>query len=309
MRLVFFGTPDFSVPSLEALHRSRHEVAGVVTQPDRPKGRGLKPGTPPVKQAALQYNLPILQPHDLLEERFLEELAVLQGELFIVVAYRILPPEVFELPLKGTINLHASLLPKYRGAAPIQWAIMNGDKDTGVTTFFIEKHVDTGQWLLQAVTDIREDDTAGTLHDRLADIGADLLVETVNRIEQNTIKPKAQHGEATKAPKILPEHCRIDWMQPARRIMNQIRGLSPSPGAYTFLQKKRIKIYKGSVLADDKKSTHNKGEIISARDGQFIVQTGEHCIKILELQIEGKKRMSADEFLRGCKLSEGTILE
>ena len=308
MRIVFFGTPDFSVPSLQALHKSRHQVAGVVTQPDRPKGRGLKPGISPVKQAAVKYELPLLQPEDLMAGHFQQELAKWQGELFVVVGYSILPPEVFEMPEKGTINLHASLLPKYRGAAPIQWSIMNGDKETGVTTFYIEKKVDTGNWLLQARTDIHDDDTAGTLHDRLADMGAKLLVETVNQIEQGSIEAKIQQGTVTSAPKIQPQHCIINWMWPAQKIVNQIRALSPLPGAYTFYKNKRIKIYGSSVLENEKQASFQQGEVVSTADARIIVQTGRHHLQIQELQAEGKKRMSAKEFLRGHTIPEGTIL-
>ena len=300
MRIVFMGTPDFALPSLDALIASPHEIVGVVTQPDRPKGRGLQVIAPPVKIKALEQGLSVFQPFDLKDPEFLGALRQLNADCFAVVAYRILPPVVYEMPPKGCVNLHTSLLPKYRGAAPIQWAIFNGDTETGVTTFFIEKSVDTGAWIFQERTRIHPEDNAGTLHDRLAEMGGKLLLKTMDAIESGQVVCHPQTGEPTPAPKITPEHCRINWNRPAEAICNQIRAFAPAPGAVTQISGKRIKLFVASVLKEDV-AQMSPGTIVRI-DDRIHVQTGQHILTIRELQSEGKKRMSASDFLRGASL-------
>ena len=301
MRIVLMGTPAFAIPSLGELIRSTHEVAGVVTQPDRPRGRGLRLGASPVKAEAQKEGLFVLQPEDLNDPEFLESLGRLRGECFVVVGFRILPPAIFEMPPKGTVNLHASLLPQYRGAAPIQWAIINGEKKTGVSTFFIQQKVDTGDLILQEEVSIGEEETAGELHDRLAELGARLLLRAVDLIAEGCVTSVPQRGIPTPAPKIQPDHCRIDWNQTAIRIVNLVRGLSPYPGAFTFWNGKRIKVYRASV--GDGRGGGKPGEIVRASDEGIVVQTGDGTVCIRELQVEGKKRISAAEFLRGYGVS------
>ena len=303
------GTPEFAVPSLRKLAvESSHRVVGVVTPPDRPKGRGLRVACSPVKIEALERGLPIFQPDDLLQSDFLSRLRTWGGDCFVVVGFRILPPEIFEMPPKGTINLHASLLPKYRGAAPIQWALMNGDENTGVTTFFIERRVDTGDLILQKSVSIRRDEAAGELHDRLAIVGADLLLETLDLIEQGRVKPVPQRGEPSRAPKILPEHCLIDWRRHAEAIVNQIRALSPRPGAFTTWGGKRLKVFRGVAMEDEGVETSRPGRVAAASEEGILVETPKGLVSVLELQPEGKRRMSAEVFLRGYGLSAGTVL-
>ena len=230
MRVVYMGTPDFAVPSLEALIlQSRHEVVGVVTSPDRPKGRGLKVVSPPIKQVALEYGLPLWQPERMRDSDFVEALRVLNPDLFLVVAFRILPDEILKIPTFGAANLHPSLIPKYRGAAPIQWAVMNGEKETGVTTFLIERKMDAGHIICQDVVTIGHEETGGDLYERLSRIGAALVLRTVDLIENGDICPEPQKGVITMAPKISKEDGRIDWSHSASVIHNKIRGLNPFP--------------------------------------------------------------------------------
>ncbi len=309
MKIVFMGTPEFALPSLETLHNSSHKLVSVVTVPDKPVGRGRKVQASPVKRLALDYGLPVLQPADLKAPKFLEELQKLEADLFVVVAFRILPPEVFELPPKGTINLHASLLPKYRGAAPINWAIINGETETGLTTFFIQEKVDTGEIIFQKKVSIGEDETAGELHDRLARLGGEVVLETVDLIEEGKAQPSHQEGEVTKAPKITKELCQINWKQSNRAIRNLIRGLSPNPGAYTFLNGKILKVL-DSKPVDDTKDGRQPGKIVNvdSKAGFIEVAAGKGHLRVTEVQSEGKRRMSASEFLRGHSLREGEIL-
>jgi methionyl-tRNA formyltransferase len=309
MRIVFMGTPEFAVRSLQKLHQSSHHLVGVVTQPDRPKGRGRQLAASPVKQEAMHLGLPIFQPERLKDPEFLDWLKARNADCFIVVGFRILPPEVFEIPPKGTVNLHASLLPKYRGAAPIQWALINGEKKTGVSTFFIERKVDTGDLILQEGIPIGPDETAGQLHDRLAEVGADLLVKTADLVDQGPVRRIPQEGTPTPAPKILPENCQIDWTLPAERIVNLIRGLSPIPGAFTRWDEKRLKILRASSDKTSVSQLSKPGRVAVAAGGDIIVEAGTGSVRIHELQIEGKKRMEAKEFLRGRSLAVGTMFE
>lgn len=309
MNLVFMGTPEFAVPSLQALHRSRHLITAVVTVPDKPAGRGRQLRPSAVKVAALQLGLPILQPDDLHGSEFHDQLAALQADLFFVVGFRILPEAIFTMPPHGTVNLHASLLPKYRGAAPINWALIQGDTETGVTTFFIEKSVDTGNILLQAALPVDETMTAGDLHDQLATLGAELAVRTVDGLEDGTLKATAQTGEITKAPKLTKDLGSIDWQAPAENVHNLIRGLSPFPGCYTTLKDKTIKLLRSRVVSREGKSA-DPGTILKlGKNGPLEVQTGDGIVELMEVKPEGKKAMSAGEFIRGYRVEAGQRFE
>lgn len=306
MRIVFMGTPEFAVASLRKLHQSSHDILAVVTACDKPAGRGQKTRYSAVKNYALDSGLALLQPESLKDAMFHSELEKLQAELFVVVAFRILPPEVFDMPAKGTINLHASLLPKFRGAAPINWAIINGEKKSGVSTIFIEKSVDAGDLILQQEVDISDSDTAGTLHDKLALLGADLLLKSIDLIERGTAPRHEQQGEVTRAPKLSREMCEIDWQKSATAIRNLVRGLNPAPGAFTRLEGKVVKIYAVGV-ADGPAPGAESGEILDAdaKTGLLRVAAGEGSVIVQELQLEGKRKMRTRDFLAGHKLSAG----
>lgn len=309
MRLIFFGNPKFALPSLNKLASSSHEIACVVTSPDRPSGRGRKLRPPEVAVKAKELGLPLVQVEKLKDKDFLEKISSFAAALFVVVAFRILPPQLFEIPPHGAINLHASLLPKYRGAAPINWAIMRGEKATGVTTFQIKKRVDTGDVLLQKEVPIHLDDDYDSLYERLSQTGADLLVETVDRIERGDIEPVSQDpSEATSAPKLTPEHGEIDWSRPAAEIRDQIRGLSSKPGAYTFRDGDKLKIYRSEPV-EAAKPGYTPGRIVdnSATNG-LVVAAGDVWLKLLEVQPAGKQRMKADDYLRGNPPKSGEVL-
>ena len=309
MRLVFMGTPEFAVPSLRTLAKSSHSVVGVVTQPDRPKGRGLQLAASPVKKEAIRLGIPVVQPENVKDLEFLERLRRWEGVCFAVVGFRILPPEVYEMPPRGTVNLHASLLPEYRGAAPIQWVLINGEKRTGVTTFFIERKVDTGDLILQEEVSIGQEETAGELHDRLALVGAGLLLRTMDRIEQGRVERIPQKGTPTRAPKILPEDCEIDWSQPAERIVNLVRGLSPRPGAFTLWEGKRLKILRASVSQEGNKTVSRQpGRIVGVSEEGIVVEGGKGRVCIREIQVEGRRRMEVEAFLRGHPISLNRVL-
>lgn len=309
MRIVFMGTPVFALPSLESILKSKHQIAGVVTQPDRPKGRGLKLSASPVKELAEKNSLKVLTPVDLKSDEFYDELSELGPDLIAVVAFRILPERVFSLPPSGTINLHASLLPKYRGAAPINWTIIKGEKLTGITTFFIQKKVDRGEIILQREVEISAEETFGELSLKLSRVGAEILLETIDLIERGEVKSYPQNNsEASSAPKITEEICKIDWSESAEKINNLIRGLSPHPGAFTYFRDRLLKIYKAEIESDEISSAE-LGKIIQAdqRKG-LLVQTQKGILKLKELQLEGKKRLSAEEFLRGSRIVIGERL-
>lgn len=296
MKIVFMGTPDFAIPSLKKLLESKHEVVAVVTTPDKERGRGQKITFTPVKQFALDNNIPVLQPQKLKDEEFISGLKKNNADLFVVVAFRILPKEVFTLPVKGSFNLHASLLPKYRGAAPIQWAIINGEKETGVTTFALENKVDTGNVYIQEKIVIEDSDDFGTLHDKLSSMGAEVVLRTVDLIESGNYNMLPQNDAlASPAPKITKEITEIDWRKPAADIKNLIKGLSPSPGAFFTFNKKIIKIYKANVVDSDF-LVPGKIEITKK---SLVISCGSKALEIVELQLEGKKRLSVEEFLRG----------
>ncbi len=305
MKVVFFGTPEFAARTLKKVLLSRHRIAGVVCGPDRRKGRGQKIVYPEVKTLALEKGLNILQPEDLNDEGFLRELMDFDADFFCVVAFRILPEEVFEMPPRGCVNLHASLLPKYRGAAPINWAIINGETETGLTTFFIRKKVDTGDILLQRKIAIEPEETFGELHDRMADLGGDLLIETMDKIEIGDCEASEQkNSEATKAPKIYPELGKIEWNKPKNIIHNLVRGLSPKPAAYSYYGGNKIYILKTRV--DENKERANPGEVIYA-DGKkgLIVGCGEGALEIVQIKPESRKAISGAEFVRGHRIEKG----
>ncbi|MXZ74980.1 MAG: methionyl-tRNA formyltransferase [Gemmatimonadetes bacterium] len=310
MRVVYMGTPAFAVPSLEALiSRPEHEVAGVVTGPDRPKGRGLKTAPTPVKETALRHGIPLWQPEKLRNPGFLDALRSLDAGLFVVVAFRILPDELLAIPPGGTINLHPSLLPRYRGAAPIQWAVISGDEVTGVTTFLVERRVDTGDILCQETVPIGPEETAGELHDRLSRTGADLLLRTVDGVADGRITPRPQRGEASPAPRISREDGRIDWRLPARNIHNRIRGLNPIPMAFTTWRGQRLRIISSQPVRLEGEGGRPPGEIVSADERRGVtVQTGECGLRLDRVQPEGRSRIEGAEFVRGYRPAAGDLL-
>lgn len=307
MKVVFFGTPEFAARTLKKVLLSRHEIAGVVCGPDRRKGRGRKVVLPEVKQVALEKRLIIFQPEDLKDEEFLRELGGLNADFFCVVAFRILPEEVFAMPVKGCVNLHASLLPKYRGAAPINWAIINGETETGLTTFFIRKKVDTGEIIMQRKIAIEPDETFGELHDRMADLGGDLLVETMDKIEHGDFKTSVQkNSDATKAPKIYPELGKIDWAKSSSEIHNLVRGLSPKPAAYTFHNRAKIAILKTRIADYGEKAGPGEIVFVDGKSG-LVVGCGEGALEILQIKPESRKDMSGAEFVRGQRIRKGVF--
>lgn len=308
MKMIFMGTSPFALPSLQALVDAGTEVVAVVTQPDKPQGRGQRLAPPPVKELASSLGLPVLQPAKIREEGAIQTLRALEPELAVVVAYgQFLPQAVLELPARGCMNLHASLLPQYRGAAPIAWSILRGEKETGVTTMLIEEAMDAGPILLQESVPIREEDTAGSLHDRLAEIGARLLVRTVEELGRGRLLPRHQdHEKATYAPKLQKSDGLIDWGQPCRQIYNQIRGLDPWPGAYTSLKGEVLKIWSARPIEDARGG--EAGEVLSEDDAGILVRTGEGVLLVLELQPENRRRMTAWEYLAGHPLPPGTRL-
>jgi len=307
MRIMFMGTPEFAIPSLEILLANNIEIASVVTAPDKPSGRGQQIGQSAVKKFAVHRGLDVLQPDSLRDPAFAEACRKLQPDLMVVVAFRILPPSVFSLPRLGAFNLHASLLPKYRGAAPINRAIIAGERESGVTTFFLGERVDTGAIILQARTPITEDMTAGELHDTLAEIGAEIVLHTTRRIEQENVVPRPQdEGAASGAPKIFKEECRINWTQSFDVVHNFIRGLSPSPCAYTFHQGTMLRTFRSRK--SDTPHSRQPGTILEC-DERLLVAAGGGAVELLELQQEGRKRLPVAEFLKGYRMQAGEYLE
>jgi len=302
MRIVFMGTPDFAVASLNALVEAGFDVVGVVTAADKPAGRGQKLQESAVKQYAVSKGLKVLQPLKLKDPLFIEELKALNADLQVVVAFRMLPEIVWDMPAKGTINLHASLLPQYRGAAPINHAIINGEKESGVTTFFLKHEIDTGDVIFSESVSISDDETAGDLHDKLMNVGAGLLVKTVTAIGEGnyTEQPQPQSDELKHAPKIFKEHCLIDWNQSVHKIYNLIRGLSPYPTAFTKLTDKTLKVFKAEF--EEKEPGISPGSFLSDGKTYLKFAAKDGFIKFTDLQYEGKKRMQVDEFLRGMRL-------
>lgn len=308
MRIIFMGTPDFSVGTLEALVEAGHEVVLAVTQPDKPKGRGKEMQFTPVKECAIKYDIPVYQPRRIREPECVEELRAYNADVMVVVAFgQILPKEILEMTPYGCINVHASLLPKYRGAAPIQWAILDGETVTGVTTMQMNEGLDTGDMLLKVEIEIEEKETGGTLHDKLANIGAALCVETLKGLEAGTITPIPQGDSPTAYARMLDKQLgKIDWNKKAVEIERLIRGLSPWPSAYTNWNEKVMKIWDAKVDSDT--TSFAPGTITKVEKDAFYVQTGEGSLKILELQIPGKKRMDAGAFMRGYQVKESEML-
>jgi methionyl-tRNA formyltransferase len=305
MRIVFMGTPAFAVTSLDALIKSGCDIVGVITAPDKPAGRGQKISQSAVKEYAIANGLKVLQPEKLKDQAFLDELKSLGADLFVVVAFRMLPDIVWTMPIRGTVNLHASLLPQYRGAAPINWVLINGERESGVTTFFLKHDIDTGNLLFTEKITLTGNETAGELHDRLMNKGAGLLVKTVKGIESGRYSeyPQSQlveNGEVKHAPKIFKETCLIDWNQPTDKVYNLIRGLSPIPTAYTLLNGKVLKVYK----TEKQETTPDiqPGHFVTDNKTYLSFATADGLLNLVDVQLEGKKRMGIEEFLRGNKL-------
>lgn len=303
LRIVYMGTPEFAVPALERLVEAGWNIVGVITAPDKPRGRGQKLIPSPVKEAALKYGLNVLQPTNLKSPEFLEELRKLNVDLQIVVAFRMLPEVVWNMPPLGTFNLHASLLPDYRGAAPINWAIINGETETGVTTFFLKHEIDTGSIIFQEKVPILPEEDLGDVYTKLMNLGADLVLRTVEAIAKDEVKPIPQDESKAlhHAPKIFKETCQIDWSRSATEINNLIRGLSPYPAAWTLIEEKNCKIFKAKPQADNL-SEKKPGEWLSDGKNYLKFQCGDGHLEVLEIQLEGKKRMNIKDFLRGNTL-------
>ena len=309
LKIVFLGTPDFAVESLRRLVEGGYNIVGVITMPDKIAGRGHKMFQSPVKEYAVEHGLKLLQPANLKDPAFVEELRSLNADLQIVIAFRMLPEVVWKMPPMGTFNLHASLLPKYRGAAPINWAVMNGDTVTGVTTFFLKHEIDTGDIIQQRSIPIDKTDNVGVIHDRLMMLGADMVIETVDAILAGEVKPIPQDElcnqgiEATPAPKIFKDTCRVDWSAPAEKVYNHIRGLSPYPAAWTEIEKD-VEVYSFKIFetAEPNKDIHlAPGEIMHDKH-RLVVGCADGALEIISMQLSGKKRMTPDEFMRGFKI-------
>ena len=312
LRIVFMGTPDFAVPSLDILVQHNYNVVGVITAPDKPAGRGQQLHQSAVKKYAVEKNLNVLQPEKLKNADFINELRSLEANLFIVVAFRMLPEVVWQMPEYGTFNLHASLLPQYRGAAPINWAVINGEKETGVTTFFLQHEIDTGNIIFQEKVKIEEDDNAGVVHDKMMNVGSSLVLKTVQAIENDSVMESPQatvdNQHLKHASKLFKETCLIDWNKSAQEIHNLIRGLSPYPTAFTYLDGKVLKIFAAQISLIQREPAPSLEHILSSKvrystdDKTYLsFKCADAYLDILELQLEGKKRMKVDEFLRGYK--------
>jgi len=314
MKVLFMGTPEFAVPSLERIIKSHHTIVGVITTPDKPAGRGRQLYVHPIAKTAKNYSLPLFQYEDLEDQELIKKCQFLQPDIGVVVAFKKLPPALFNIPTRGTFNLHASILPQYRGAAPMNWAIINGEAETGLTTFFINKHIDTGNIIHVIAHPIQKEDTLGKLHDRLALLGADMIMDTLTLIETNQVQPISQeeiisqHNIQTlkKAPKLNKQNCLIDWNRPAIDIYNLVRGLSPSPSAYTYVQDDKHAIQQMKIfcteIAENSNFSLSSGEILITQS-TFFAGTSTQPIIIKELQIEGRKRMTMKEYLNGLQQS------
>lgn len=315
LNIIFMGTPDFARDSLEAIFNAGHNVMAVVTNPDKPKGRGMKMIASPVKEFALEHNIPVYQPLNVKNNvEFIEEIKALHPDIICVVAYgKILPKEILDIPPYGCINVHASLLPKYRGAAPIQWAVLNGETVTGVTTMYMDIGMDTGDMILTKEVTIGENETTGELWDRLSKLGGELLTETIEKIEEGTAKRTLQGDNYTMAPMLSKEMAKIDWKEKkSKEIKNLVRGLNPIMGAYTMYQDKKIKLWKIEIVDNNEIEQKEQlpGEILIANDKQGLyIKTIDGVIKVIEIQGENAKRMNICDFLRGNKLEVGSVLE
>ena len=309
MRVIFMGTPDFSVPALEALVKGGHQVIAAVTQPDKPKGRGKAVLMTPVKEKALEMGIPVYQPVKVREPEFVKTLADLAPDVIVVVAFgQILPKSILEIPRYGCVNIHASLLPKYRGAAPIQWAVIDGEKETGVTTMFMNEGLDTGDMLEKEVVPLDPKETGGSLHDKLSAVGGRLILSTLKGLEDGTLKGTPQTDEGSCYAKMLKKSLGdIDWTMDGAAIERLIRGLNPWPSAYTSLHGKTLKIWDADVT--DREYGVEPGTVAEVSKDQLIIQTGKGSLSVRSLQLEGKKRMDIQDFLRGYSLEKGTVLE
>ena len=309
MHIVFMGTPDFSVPALEALVKGGHQVIAAVTQPDKPKGRGKAVLMTPVKEKALEMGIPVYQPVKVREPEFVKTLADLAPDVIVVIAFgQILPKSILEIPRYGCVNIHASLLPKYRGAAPIQWAVIDGEKETGVTTMFMNEGLDTGDMLEKEVVPLDPKETGGSLHDKLSAVGGRLILSTLKGLEDGTLKGTPQTDEGSCYAKMLKKSLGdIDWTMDGAAIERLIRGLNPWPSAYTSLHGKTLKIWDADVT--DREYGVEPGTVAEVSKDQLIIQTGKGSLSVRSLQLEGKKRMDIQDFLRGYSLEKGTVLE
>lgn len=310
MRVIFMGTPDFSVGTLEALIEAGHEVVLAVTQPDKPKGRGKSMQFPPVKEAALAHGIEVYQPVRVREQVCIDYLKKYEADIIVVVAFgQILPKEILDMPRYGCVNVHASLLPKYRGAAPIQWAVINGERVTGVTTMRMDEGLDTGDMIMKEEVVLEPEETGGSLFERLAQTGASLCVRTLAAVEDGTATYTPQeHGEATHTTMIKKQLGEIAWEKPAQELERLIRGLNPWPSAYTHLNGRTLKIWKAAVAEQGQAERAEPGSVVEVRKDSILVQTGQGLLKLVEVQLEGKKRMTTDAFLRGFTIEAGTRL-
>ena len=309
MRIVFMGTPDFAVPSLQKLIDCGHEIAAVVTQPDKARGRGKTVTYSPVKQKALEYEIPVYQPVKARDPEFVQILKDMAPEVIVVVAFgQILPKSILDIPPYGCINVHGSLLPKYRGAAPVQWAVINGEKVSGVTTMYMAEGLDTGDMIMKAEVPLSEKETGGSLHDKLADVGADLLVRTLDALKDGTaVRTPQDDSQAGQYAKMLTKSMgELDFSRPASELERLIRGLNPWPSAYTFVHGRTLKLWEAQVI--DKEYEGQTGEIVEITKDGFAIKTGKGALAVRSLQLEGKKRMDAGAFLRGYALEKGEIL-
>lgn len=308
MKVIFMGTPDFAAGILERIVKAGHEVVLAVTQCDKPKGRGKEVSFPPVKEKALEYRIPVYQPEKIRQEECVSELKAYQPDIIIVAAYgQILPKSILEMAKYGCVNVHASLLPKYRGAAPIQWSIIDGETQTGVTTMMMDVGLDTGDMIEKAVVDITDQDTGGSLHDKLMEAGASLILSTMEKLQSGTAVLTKQDDSLSCYAKMLKKDMgRIDFSQPAEQIERLIRGLNPWPSAYTKYHGKTLKIWNASVLEQDAQG--QPGEIVEVSKGRLTVQTGKNLLAVEELQLEGKKRMDIKSFLSGVRMEQGEKL-
>ncbi len=311
MKIIFMGTPDFSVPTLKTLIESKHEVVACYTQPDKPKGRGKKLQMTPVKAACIEAKIPVYQPTKIRNKENIIKFQEIKADIAVVIAYgQILPKEILDTPKYGCINIHASLLPKYRGAAPYQWAVINGETTTGITTMQMDVGMDTGDMLLKTIVNIDNFETAGSLHDKLMYSGGKLLLETLKQVEEETLKPIKQNDElATYAPMLDKNYGKINWHKSAVEIESLIRGLNPWPSAYTFMDDKLLKIWKATII-EEATEKHKPGTILSIYDKEgIVVQCDTGALLVTELQLQGKKRMDTPSFMRGYNITVGGILE
>jgi methionyl-tRNA formyltransferase len=307
-KIIFMGTPEFAVPALKSLYKNKQNVSLVVTRPDRPKGRGRNVVPPPVKEAAISLGCDVDQPASVRTVEFANRIASQHPDIIVVVAFgHIIPKNILAIPKIASINIHASLLPKYRGPAPIQWAIINGETQTGVTTMLMDEGLDTGDILLTSKIKIFPDDTSGTLHDRLANLSADVLIQTIDGVQTGDITPVSQdHAQATYAPMLKKSDGRMNWKLPARTLAAFVRGMTPWPGAFTFHGKKRLKIFKAMPVIID--TVEPPGTVIKRFPDELCVAAGKGALSVMEIQGESGKRLLIKKFLQGCKIPPGTIL-